>query len=156
MNDSSEHAKKHAAGIARLAMAKGLSIGAAESLTSGAIASALGEAEEASSWFRGAVVAYSSQVKFDVLGVAPGPVVTAECAAQMARGARELLGADWAVAVTGAGGPGTEEGQPPGTVYFAVAGPDGAQVQHRLLHGDPGDVVVETVERALEMLLGEL
>src|SRR5690606_25496880 len=115
MSDSSEHARKHAAGIARLAMAKRLSIGAAESLTSGAIASALGEAEEASSWFRGAVVAYASQVKFDVLGVAPGPVVTAECGAQMARGARELLGADWAVAVTGAGGPGTEEGQPPGT-----------------------------------------
>lgn len=139
-----------------MAMAKGLTIGAAESLTSGAIASALGEAEEASVWFRGAVVAYSPEVKFDVLGVARGPVVNAECAAQMARGARELLGADWSVAVTGAGGPGTEEGQPPGTVFIAVAGPDVVHVTHRLLHGDPADVVAETVERALELLLGEL
>lgn len=137
-------------------MSKNLTISAAESLTSGAIASALGEAEDASNWFRGAVVAYSPQVKFDVLGVTPGPVVTAECAEQMARGTRELLGSDLAVAVTGAGGPGTEEDQPPGTVYLAVATPDGTQVQHRLLHGDPADVVAETVERALEMLLDSM
>ncbi|GAB3820919.1 CinA family protein [Tessaracoccus terricola] len=149
-------AERYAAGIAHVAEVKDLTVAVAESLTSGAIASALGAAPEASVWFRGGVVAYSPHVKFEVLGVSPGPVVTAECAQQMARGVRELLGADWAVAVTGAGGPGTEEGQPPGTVYFAVAGPEGVDVQHRLLHGEPGDVVAETVERALEMLLDRL
>lgn len=142
-----------AARIAREAMARGLTVAAAESLTSGAIASALGKADDASIWFRGAVVAYASEVKFDVLGVRPGPVVCAECAGQMARGARRILGADWAVAVTGAGGPGTEEDQPPGTVFVAVAGPDDVRVTHRLLGGDAADVVDRTVELALEMLL---
>ena len=52
----------------------------AESLTSGAIASALGAAENASEWFRGGVVAYASGVKHDLLHVPPGPVVSAPAA----------------------------------------------------------------------------
>lgn len=141
-----------AARIAREATAKGLTVGAAESLTSGAISSTLGKATGASEWFRGGVVAYSTEVKFDVLGVRPGPVVCADCAEQMAHGARRVLGADWVVAVTGAGGPGTEEGQPPGTVFFAVAGPDHLQVVHRLLSGDAADVVTQTIEMSLVLL----
>lgn len=142
--------------IARVAKSHGLGIGVAESLTSGAIASALGAANEASEWFRGGVVAYASEVKFDLLGVTPGPVVSAECAEQMAIGSRRVLGADWTVAVTGTGGPGSEEGQPEGTVFFGVAGPDHTSVHHRILDGDPSEVVSDTVRLGLELLLSAL
>src|SRR5689334_17015633 len=96
--------------IADLASAAGTTIAVAESLTSGAIASALGASPQAGDWFAGGVVAYSSHVKFDVLGVAPGPVITASCAREMAAGVGTLLTADLVAAVTGAGGPGSEEG----------------------------------------------
>lgn len=152
MSGAQEEAQGHAARIAAAAQERGFTVAVAESLTSGAIASRLGEAEEASVWFRGAVVAYASEVKFDVLGVTPGPVVTAETAEQMATGVRGLLGADWAVAVTGAGGPGPQEGKPAGTVYFAVAGPDHTSVHHRELQGDPAEVVAETVAVTLGAL----
>jgi nicotinamide-nucleotide amidase len=109
--------------IAAKATAAGLAVGTAESLTVGALAQALGAGDGAAEWFRGGVVAYASEVKFDVLGVQQGPVITALCAEQMAWGARRVLGADVAVAVTGVGGPDPEEGCPPGTVYVAVASP---------------------------------
>jgi nicotinamide-nucleotide amidase len=98
------------------------------------------------------VIAYGSEVKFSVLGVARGPVITAECAAQMAAGVTQLTGADFAVAVTGAGGPGPEEGKPAGTVYIAVHGMAGSDVQEHHFSGSPADVVQETTLHALQML----
>jgi nicotinamide-nucleotide amidase len=65
-------------------------VAVAESLTSGDIACRLCAAPNASSWFAGDLVAYASEVKFKVLDVDPGPVVSARCAAQMARGVARL------------------------------------------------------------------
>lgn len=79
--------------ISRAALEGGLTVGAAESLTGGMVSSLLAKAPDAGRWFRGGVVAYSPEVKQAVLGVAPGPVVTATCARQMARGAAKALGA---------------------------------------------------------------
>ncbi|GAA2442778.1 CinA family protein [Agromyces soli] len=135
---------------------RGLRIGAAESLTSGAIAVALGKADDASEWFAGSIVAYEASVKFELLGVTPGPVVTARAAEQMATGARERLGADAAVAVTGVGGPGEEEGRPAGTVYVAAALGDRVHVGEHHFDGDPAEVVAATVRAALAALLERL
>ena len=66
------------------------------------------------------VVSYASEVKFDVLGVPEGPVVTEEAAAAMAEGACRVLGCDVAVATTGVAGPAEQEGLPAGTVFFAT------------------------------------
>ena len=74
-------------------------------------------------WFKGGVVAYDRAVKFDLLDVTPGPVVTSEAAAQMATAVRRLLGADIGIATTGEAGPEPEEDVPVGTVYIAVAEP---------------------------------
>ena len=71
----------------------------------------------ASDVFRGSIVSYASEVKFDVLGVPEGPVVSLEAAAAMAAGARRVLGADVGVAVTGVAGPDEQEGHPVGTVF---------------------------------------
>ncbi len=66
----------------------GLTFAVAESVTGGLIASRLVAVPGASRSFRGGVVSYASQTKFDLLGVPPGPVVTAECAEAMASGVR--------------------------------------------------------------------
>jgi nicotinamide-nucleotide amidase len=142
--------------LADLAGEKGLTIAAAESLTSGLIASRLGAGPNASDWFRGSVVAYQEPVKFDVLGVREGPVVTADCAEEMARGAAKLLAADVAVAATGVGGPDPSEGKPAGTVFVAVTVDGQATVRELDLDGDPEDILEETATHALELLLDTL
>lgn len=142
--------------IAKHANAQALKVACAESLTSGAIAAALGRGEDASSWFAGGVVAYSSAVKYRVLGVDPGPVVCASCAQQMAEGVGRLLIADLSVAVTGVGGPGEEEGQPAGTVYIATCVDGQPDVTHHRFGGDPAAVVEQTVRTALDQLAARL
>src|SRR5687768_14710157 len=142
--------------IARLASAHDLTVAAAESLTSGLIASRLGAGPNASEWFRGSVVAYQEPVKFDVLGVREGPVVEADCAEEMARGVAKLLSADVAVAATGVGGPDPAEGKPAGTVFVAVTVDGQATVRELDLDGDPDDILTDTATHALELLLEAL
>ena len=138
--------------IARVARETGITVATAESLTSGQIACHLGAASGSSQWFKGSVVAYDNDVKFKVLGVPTGPVVTAECAQAMARGCRDLLDADIAVAVTGVGGPTEEEGRPPGCVYVALVSSESEKVEHHQFDGDPLEVLVATTQCALSML----
>lgn len=148
--------EEQVAEIAQLAESHGRSIAAAESLTSGRLATVLGAGPGAGAWWRGGVVAYSPEVKFDVLGVRPGPVNCAECAEQMARGVRALLGADVAIATTGVGGPGDDEGVPEGTVFVAVDDGRSTSVEELRLDGDPEQVVEATVEAVLDRLRASL
>lgn len=139
-------------GLAESLAARGWTVATAESLTGGTIASLLTAGPEASSWFRGSIVAYDAEVKFGLLGVPRGPVVTEECATTMARSAARLLGADLCVAVTGVGGPGPDEGEPAGTVWLAVSTPDGVWTEKLVFAGDPVDVLTTTTARALGLL----
>lgn len=122
--------------IANLMRARRWKLGLAESVTGGLIASRLVNVSGASSWFRGAVVSYASEVKFELLGVAEGPVVSEEAAAHMAASARDLLGADVGLSVTGVAGPDTQDGQPVGTVFVGVETPEGSTVVSFKLPGD--------------------
>lgn len=152
MQDLTGESAVLAAPISRRMRAENLTLAVAESLTSGAVASALGAAEAASEWFRGALVAYASEVKFELLKVPEGPVVTAECARQMAAGVAELLGADVGLALTGVGGPGPTEGRPAGTVFLAVQGRGIDRVDECLFPGDPTEVVRSATVHGLRML----
>lgn len=129
-----------------------LTVAVAESLTGGKIAAQLAAGEGSSDWFCGGVVAYQSEVKFRVLKVDRGPVVTASAATQMAAGVRELHGADIAVAVTGAAGPEPQDGQPVGTVFIGLADGDGQRVEEHHFDGEPEEVVAATTVAALRML----
>lgn len=142
------------AAISEAARSRHITIGVAESLTGGLLSASLAKAPEAAEWFRGGIVAYSREVKEDLLGVSAGPVVTERCATEMAQGALKALGADIAVAVTGVGGPGPEEGQPAGTVWLVI-GSSGWAGSSRLLHldGDPPEVCRATCEAAGRLLL---
>jgi nicotinamide-nucleotide amidase len=151
--DPTTAASAFAERVGEAALEKELRVAVAESLTSGAIASRLGTAPDASVWFAGGVVAYTPETKFRVLKVDRGPVANARCAVQMAKGCVELLGADLAVAVTGVGGPDPEEGHPPGTVYVAVSSSAGEIVDQHKFAGAPAAVVEQATVAALEMLL---
>lgn len=142
--------------IADLARTQHRTIGIAESLTCGRISTRLGAGPEASQWFRGAVVAYDKDVKFEVLGVTEGPVVTDSCARQMAVGVRRLLRADIGLGVTGVGGPGSEEGRPAGTVHLALASIRGVRSRELHVPGAPQEVLAAVTSLALDELVQEL
>ena len=108
--------------------ARGLTLGLAESVTGGLVGGRITNVAGSSSVFRGGVVSYASEVKFDVLGVDRGPVVSEEAAVQMATGARRVLGCDVALALTGVAGPDEQDGRAVGTLCAAVALPDGSTV----------------------------
>lgn len=134
---------------------RGWTLGGAESLTGGALGARCTSQEGASAWFRGSIVAYSTDVKRSVLGVAKDlidrhGVVSPEVAVAMAQGARSALGADVGVSLTGVAGPGPQ-GQPVGTVCLAVATPAGAEVRTVRLPGGREQIRDFAVTAALSL-----
>jgi nicotinamide-nucleotide amidase len=123
--------------VAAQLRARGLTLGVAESLTGGLIASRLVNVPGASSWFRGGVVAYHEQVKFDLLAVPVGPVVSEAAAAAMAEGVCRATGSDVGLGITGVAGPDEQEGVAPGSMFVGLALPGGATVTREVRV--PGD-----------------
>lgn len=141
--------------VADLFLRTGHTLAVAESLTGGRLSSTFAERPQASNWYRGAVVAYASEVKHRLLGVR-GPVVSEDAAVAMAEGAAKILDASAAVAVTGVGGPDPQEGQPPGTVWVGLY-VDGHGVATRLsLTGSPEEIVEATCRESSDLLLRQL
>lgn len=103
-----------------------LTLGLAESVTGGLVAGRITNVPGSSAVLRGGVVSYASEVKFDVLGVPEGPVVTEAAAVAMAEGAKRVLGSDIGLALTGVAGPDTQEGHPPGTLCIGLVLDDGS------------------------------
>ena len=131
---------------------RGLSLAVAESLTGGLVGARLTAVPGASDVFRGAVVSYASEVKFDLLGLPEGPVVSADAAKAMALGVRERLGADVGIATTGVAGPAEQEGQPPGTVFLGLAHRDRVEALRVRLPGDRRRVREYAVISVLNLL----
>ena len=122
--------------------ARGLTLATAESCTGGMVAERLTSVPGSSRVFLGGVVAYADEVKKAELGV-PAELlerhgaVSAETAAAMAAGARERLGADVAVAVTGIAGPdGGSDEKPVGLVYLHAESPFGSRTADFVFPGD--------------------
>ena len=135
-----------AALVLELCHARGLTLGTAESCTGGLVAELLTAVPGSSEVFRGAIVAYANEVKTAQLGVPAALLeqhgaVSAEVAEAMARGARERLGVDVAVAVTGVAGPGGGTAEKPvGLVYVHAEGPEGGLPLEFDLPGDRGSI----------------
>jgi nicotinamide-nucleotide amidase len=139
--------------VAAQLIARGVTLGVAESLTGGLIASRLVNVPGASAWFRGGVVAYHEQVKFDVLGVPVGPVVSEAAAAAMARGVCRVTGSDVGLGITGVAGPDGQEGVDPGTIFVGLRLPDGTEATRELhLPGDRERVRQYGAISALDLL----
>jgi nicotinamide-nucleotide amidase len=154
-------ARELAVEILRLLTASGRTVAAAESLTGGLVAAALTDVPGSSAAFRGAVVAYATELKAKLLGVDSrmladhGPVY-APVAAAMAEGVRKRLDATVGVATTGVAGPDPSDGFPPGTVHIAVSLADDTVVRTMALNGNRDEVRRLAVEHVLGLLLGRL
>jgi PncC family amidohydrolase len=137
---------------------RGLVCAVAESCTGGAIGSAIVSVSGASAVFAGGVIAYSNDVKREVLKVSASTLerhgaVSAETASEMASGVRALTNADFAVSVTGIAGPGGgSEEKPVGLVWFGLAGKDGVRTERMIFSGGRSEVRGAAVEHALGML----
>jgi len=109
--------------VLQLLRERGLTLGLAESVTGGLVAGRITNVPGSSDVLRGGVVSYASDVKYSVLGVPEGPVVSEPAAVSMAEGARRVLGAGVGLALTGVAGPAEQEGLPAGTLCVAVVTP---------------------------------
>jgi nicotinamide-nucleotide amidase len=143
--------------VLELCRARGLRLATAESCTGGMVAERLTAVPGSSDVFVGGIVAYANEVKERELGV-PAEVleqhgaVSAETAAVMAAGARERLGVDVGIAVTGIAGPdGGTEDKPVGLVYLHVEGPDGGRGVDFLFPGDRGSIRRRAAVTALHL-----
>jgi nicotinamide-nucleotide amidase len=128
----------------------------AESLTGGRLAVLMTEIPGSSEVYRGGVVAYATDLKTGVLDVPAAVVeqygvVSAECARAMAQGVRRLAGATYGLSTTGVAGPERQEDKPVGTVFVALAGPDGRDTVLALeLVGDRAAIQERTCVEALD------
>jgi nicotinamide-nucleotide amidase len=146
-----------AAGLVRALVARGETIAVAESLTGGAVTSALVEVPGVSAVLRGGVVAYATDLKHALLGVdaellTREGAVHPEVAVQMADGVRTRLGAVWGLATTGVAGPDPQDDRPPGRVFVAVSGAAGPLVERLDLPGRRAQVRAGSVEAVLDLL----
>jgi len=114
---------------------RGLTLAVAESVTGGLVGGRLTEIPGSSDVFRGGIVSYATEVKQHLLGVAGGPVISESAARQMAAGVRDRLGADIGLSLTGVAGPAEQEGQPAGTLFVGLVGPDFDEVHQVHLPG---------------------
>jgi len=131
---------------------RGLTLGLAESVTGGLVAGRLTGIVGASDVLRGSIVSYASEVKFDLLGVTPGPVVNEDTAGQMALGARRVLGSSVGLALTGVAGPAEQDGMPVGTVCIGLAVGDEVHTATTRLPGQREQVRQMSVITSLDFL----
>lgn len=140
--------------------ARRATVGVAESLTGGLLSAALTEPAGASAVMRGGLVVYATDLKASLAGVDQALLVErgavdGDVARQLASGARDRLGATYGLGVTGVAGPDPQDGQPVGTVFAAVAGPDRLVGQELRLVGDRDEIRAAAVEACLELLARE-
>ncbi len=141
---------------------RGLKLAVAESCTGGTIASKFTAIAGASQYFMAGVVSYSNEAKRDILGVRMDDIecfgaVSEVVALEMAEGARRIAGADYAIATTGIAGPsgGTRQ-KPVGTVWIAIATPNGSYAVMRQSGTDRSQIISRASAYAIEMLYEEL
>lgn len=144
--------------LAQKLTAKELTVATAESLTGGAVAAALTSVPGSSVYFQGAVVAYSNQLKVELLGVpceviADHGAVSEECARAMAEGVRRKLNVRVALATTGIAGPGGATGDKPvGLVWLAVSSAHRTVAAKHVFEGERGEVSQAAQDAVLTLL----
>jgi nicotinamide-nucleotide amidase len=141
--------------LMRLATERGWWLGTAESATGGMVAARITSVPGASTFFRGSIVSYSTEVKRDVLGVPAllieeHGVVSEPVAIAMAQGAARVLGAEVVIAVTGSAGPDPQE-RPVGTMVIGVRTPENAMARTVTMPGDRERIRTYTSTGALHL-----
>ena len=151
-----------AAQLQAAALARGVTVGTAESCTGGLIGHSLTAVAGSSDYYVGGVISYSNELKMRLLGVSEKALeyhgaVSAQVAVAMAEGARDRFACDYAVSVTGVAGPGGgTETKPVGLTYVAVVGPDGHELRRHTWSGDRAANKEQSANAALELLLATI
>ena len=141
---------------------KGLTLSIAESCTGGALAERLTSIPGASQYFKGSIVSYATQTKTNVLKVdktliETHSVVSDAVARAMAENAKDLFQTDYAIATTGNAGPAKGDADAEvGTVYIAIATPNGVVSEVYNLGNHRTKVIHKAVNKAFEMLQKEI
>ncbi len=144
--------------VGELLKAAGQTVATAESCTGGSIAARLTSIPGSSAYLIGGVVAYSNTVKEQQLGVRKADLlvhgaVSEPVVRQMAEGVRKRLKTDWALATSGVAGPdGGSEAKPVGTVWIALAGPNGTWSKKFSMGLNRSRTVEKSVLAALDAL----
>ncbi len=139
-----------------------LTLSVAESCTGGNIAHMVTSVEGSSRYFMGGVIAYSNTAKVKLIGVDSGTIetygaVSGEVVSEMAKGCRLLFNTDYAIAISGIAGPGggTDE-KPVGTIWIAIAGPEGVVAERHRFGDNRERNIIRASSRALNILRLEL
>jgi nicotinamide-nucleotide amidase len=141
---------------------RGLTLATAESCTGGLLGKLVTDVPGSSSYYLGGVVSYSNELKTRLLGVPPTVLaekgaVSEETAIAMAQGARDRLGADIALSVTGIAGPGGGTAEKPvGLVYLGLADATGATVRRYRLFSSREDIRTRAAYTALDLMRRKL
>ena len=148
--------------LGKLLTEQNLTLATAESCTGGKIASMLTEIAGASKYFKGSVVSYASQAKVDVLNISDEilkkySVVSAEITEAMALSVQQMMKADFAIETTGNAGPNKGDSAAEiGTVFIAIATPNGV-FSEEFNFGQPREKVIDrAVSKALELIYKEI
>jgi nicotinamide-nucleotide amidase len=148
--------------LGKLLTKQNKTLSTAESCTGGKIAQTLTAVPGASKYFKGSVVSYDAAVKIEVLGLSESlieehTVVSAAVASAMALSVKRIMKTDYAIATTGNAGPTKEEGKAEvGTVFIALATPNGVIVEE-FNFGQPREKVIDrAVVKSLEILQKEI
>ncbi len=148
--------------IARLLIKKGKTLSTAESCTGGYISHLITSIPGSSEYFLGSVISYANDVKVNLLGVEniiieKHGVVSKEVVEQMALGGKKTIGTDYCIATSGIAGPdgGTKE-KPVGTVWIAIATPNGVFSKLLNLGEHRGRNIRRTALLAMNLLRKEL
>ncbi|CAM4316993.1 competence/damage-inducible protein A [Zobellia nedashkovskayae] len=148
--------------VAKLFTEKRFTLSTAESFTGGKIAEQLTALPGASAYFKGSVVSYATEAKINILKV-PGDViekysvVSAEVAKEMAENVRHLFKTHYAIATTGNAGPTKGDSDAEiGTVFIAIASPNGVYAQEFNMGNHRERIVEKAVNKALELLQKEI
>ncbi|WP_165007214.1 CinA family protein [Neisseria yangbaofengii] len=134
----------------------------AESCTGGLLSAAFTSISGSSQWFHQSFVTYSNQAKENTLGVMPETLlqhgaVSRETVYEMARGAKAVAQADYALSISGIAGPeGGSKDKPVGTVWFGLVTPVKNIECTALFEGDRESVRRQAVDFALNLLAGHL
>lgn len=162
MNDD-EFLASRVAELALILEARGLRLSTAESCTGGWLAKCLTDRPGSSAWFEFGFVTYGNNAKLALLGVHKQSLHVAGAVSQlvaeeMAKGARQVSGADITVAITGVAGPGGGSADKPvGTVWLAWSGPgDLVGAELRDFPGDRAAVRHQAVAAALDGTIARL
>jgi nicotinamide-nucleotide amidase len=144
--------------IGELLRRDGATLSVAESCTGGLLAERITSVPGSSDYFLGGLVTYTKRMKAELLGVDQSVLDTAgavskETAEAMAAGALRVTGSTYALSVAGVAGPGQGgESAPVGTVYVAIAGPNGSRSAHRQFLGDRDRIRQFSTQMAMDML----